>query len=165
MKIVLTTDHAGLEQIRQLEVFLNNQGFECSNYGPKSYDVNDDYPDLIFPAARALAAGEFDCGIIMGGSGQGEAIVANRVQGVRCALYYGPSPIPAAVDAEGHQAKDEYEILRLSRQHNNANMLSLAARFLSQVEIEKTVMLWLETPFSNIERHERRIHKIDKLAG
>jgi ribose 5-phosphate isomerase B len=164
MKIVLTTDHAGLEQIKKLEVFLTEQGHQCSNYGPKSLNVDDDYPDLIFPAAEALAAGKFDYGIIMGGSGQGEAIVANRVKGVRCALYYGPAPIPAAVDAEGHQAEDAFEILRLSRQHNNANMLSLAARFLSQPEIEHAVLLWLATPFSEIERHARRIRKIDELA-
>jgi ribose 5-phosphate isomerase B len=164
MKIVLTTDHAGLEQIKKLEVFLTIQGHECINYGPAFLNVDDDYPDLIFPAARALAAGKFDSGIIMGGSGQGEAIVANRIKGVRCALYYGPGPMPSVVDAEGHKAGDEFEILRLSRQHNNANMLSLAARFLSQSEIEHAVTLWLSTPFSEIERHARRITKIDELA-
>lgn len=161
MKIVLTTDHAGLEPLKKLIDYLESNGYECHNYGPKSLNIDDDYPDLIFPAAKALAEGLFDCGIIMGGSGQGEAIVANRVSGVRCALYYGPSPVPQAIDAEGRSAQDAYEILRLSKQHNNANMLSLAARFLKQSEIEKAVSIWLSTPFSNVERHARRVQKID----
>lgn len=162
MKIVLTTDHTGIDQLKKLETYLVSQGHECKNYGPAELNIDDDYPDLIFPAAQALSNGDFDCGIIMGGSGQGEAIVANRVKGVRCALYYGPAPIPSAIDAEGHSAQDAFEILRLSKQHNNANMLSLAARFLSQSDIEQAVTIWLNTPFSQVERHSRRIKKIDE---
>jgi ribose 5-phosphate isomerase B len=164
MKIVLTTDHAGLERCKQLQEYLQANGHDCVYYGPKEYDPNDDYPDLIYPAAKAVAAGNFDVGIVMGSSGQGEAIVANRVKGVRCALYYGPSPKPEAVDIEGHAAQDEYEILRLSKQHNNANMLSLAARFLSKTDVEKAVSIWLETRFSGLDRHNRRIQKIDTLT-
>jgi ribose 5-phosphate isomerase B len=162
MKIVLSTDHAGIEQLRQLEAFLLERGHECINVGPKELNPDDDYPDFMFPAAKAVAAGEYDCGIIMGGSGQGEAMAANRVQGVRCAVYYGPAQAVAAVDADGAAATDEYEILRLSRQHNNANMLSLAARFLTSEQIEKAVTTWLETEFSGIERHARRIAKLDQ---
>lgn len=161
MKIALSTDHAGFEQLRRLEDFLTQQGHECVNYGPKSYSGEDDYPDFIVPAAQAIASGECEAGVIMGGSGQGEAIAANRVKGVRCAVYYGPATPADAIDSEGRAASDEYEILRLSREHNNANMLSLAARFLSQTEAEKAVTLWLSTPFSNAERHARRIKKID----
>ncbi len=164
MKIVLTTDHTGLDRTKQLLGYLESQGHTCTYYGPAEYDPGDDYPDCIFPAAKAVASGEFEIGIIMGGSGQGEAIVANRVKGVRCALYYGPSPKPEAIDIEGHTAQDEFEILRLSKQHNNANMLSLAARFLSQADIEKAVSIWLATPFSGLERHVRRIQKIDTLV-
>ena len=164
MKIVLTTDHAGVDQLRVLQNYLESLGHECQNFGPKTIDMADDYPDLIFPAAEALSRHEFDCGVIMGGSGQGEAIVANRVKGVRCALYYGPSPVAAAIDAEGHSATDAFEIIRLSREHNNANMLSLAARFLTQDQINEAVKLWLETPFTSVERHERRIQKIDNLS-
>jgi ribose 5-phosphate isomerase B len=161
MKIVLTTDHTGYEQLKQLKVFLEGLGHECIDLGPKTYDKDDDYPDCIRPAAEALARGEAEMGIIMGGSGQGEAMVANRVQGVRCAVYYGPAAAVGAIDAEGAAATDGYEIIRLSRQHNDANMLSLAARFVSGPEIEKAVKLWLETPFSGAERHARRIKKID----
>jgi ribose 5-phosphate isomerase B len=164
MNIVLTTDHTGIEKLKLLESYLVHLGHTCTNVGPETYDAYDDYPDLIYPAARGLAKGQYDCGVIMGGSGQGEAIVANRVKGVRCAVYYGPAPIPEAIDVEGHSAEDAFEIIRLSRQHNNANMLSLAARFLSQSDIESAVKLWLDTPFSNLERHQRRIVKIDELA-
>src|SRR5580704_7143593 len=98
MKIVLTTDHAGLNQIKQLIVYLQSLGHECADFGPSALNPDDDYPDLIYPAAIAVAKGEFERGIIMGGSGQGEAIVANRVKGVRCALYYGPSKAIEAID-------------------------------------------------------------------
>jgi ribose 5-phosphate isomerase B len=162
MKIALSTDHAGFELLKQLESLLTQQGHQCVNYGPQSFDAEDDYPDFIFPAANAVASGECGRGIIMGGSGQGEAMTANRVKGVRCALYYGAVQATGAVDAKGGAAQDEYEIVRLSRQHNDANMLSLAARFLTQSDIENAVAIWLETPFSGIERHSRRIAKLDK---
>lgn len=162
MKIALSTDHAGLEQLRQLQDFLVSQGHECVNYGPKEFQPDDDYPDFIFPAARAVASGACELGIVMGGSGQGEAMAANRVKGIRCAVYYGPAQPVTAVDAEGRNAGDEHEIIRLSRQHNNANMLSLAARFLTPEEIQKVVNLWINTPFSEAERHSRRITKLDE---
>lgn len=161
MKIALSTDHAGLSLLKNLEAYLVSQGHECVNFGPQTFDEADDYPDFIRPAAEAVASGKCHMGVIMGGSGQGEAMVANRIMGVRAALYYGPTPTVAAIDAEGTQAEDQFEIIRLSRQHNNANVLSLAARFLNQSEINKAVDLWLATPFSGIERHQRRINKID----
>jgi len=162
MKIALSTDHAGLDQLTALQAFLEQQGHECANYGPKAFDANDDYPDYIFPAAHAVASGEYEVAIIMGGSGQGEAMAANRVKGVRAAVYYGPATPAGAIDAKGGAASDEFEILRLSRQHNNANVLSLAARFLDQQAIRAAVTLWLETAFTGEERHARRIRKLDE---
>lgn len=162
MKIALSTDHAGLELLTRLEEFLIAQGHECVNFGPRSFDPDDDYPDFIFPAARAVASGEFEAGIIMGGSGQGEAMAANRVKGVRCTLFHGPVSAKAAINAEGDVSDDPYEILRLSRDHNLANMLSLAARFLTWEEIEKAVTTWLTTPQGNVERHVRRVKKLDQ---
>lgn len=164
MKIALTTDHAGFEQLQKLQSFLEAMGHQCVNYGPESYDDTDDYPDFIVPAAQAVASGECEMGIIMGGSGQGEAMAANRVRGVRCAVYYGPAKAKAALSVEGEPASDDYEILRLSRQHNNANVLSLAARFLDQPQIEQAATLWLSTDFSGVERHARRIKKLDEAA-
>jgi ribose 5-phosphate isomerase B len=164
MKIALTTDHAGFEATKRLETFLTAQGHECVNFGPAEFDPADDYPDFIFPAARAIAAGECELGIIMGGSGQGEAMVANRVKGIRAAVYYGPVTTMGVIDAEGTHAEDQFEIIRLSKEHNNANVLSLAARFLNQADTQAAVTLWLATPFSGIERHRRRIAKIDEGA-
>lgn len=164
MKIALSTDHAGFEQLKKLKEFLESQGHGCLDFGPKAFEPDDDYPDLIRPAAEAVASGTADMGIIMGSSGQGEAMTANRVKGVRCALYYGPATPPGAVDVEGKAAEDEFEILRLSREHNNANMLSLAARFLTPEQIEQAVTIWLEAPFTGVERHARRIKKIDESS-
>ncbi len=162
MKIALSTDHAGYEQLQKLQEFLSAEGHECLNFGPKTLDPTDDYPDFIFPAARAVAGGECQVGVIWGGSGQGEAMAANRVPGARCAVYYGSAAAKEAIDAEGTAAADDYEILRLSRQHNHANMLSLGARFLSFDEAKQAIKIWLGTPYSDAERHVRRITKLDQ---
>lgn len=163
MKIAVTTDHAGFEQLKQLKGFLEAAGHECVDFGPVVFNADDDYPRLIRPAARAVASGECEMGIIMGGSGQGEAMAANRIKGVRCTVYYGPAQPTQAIDAEGTSAKDDMEIIRLSRQHNNANMLSLAARFLSPEQMQAAVTLWLATPFEGVERHARRAAQLDEL--
>lgn len=161
MKIALSTDHAGYEQLLRVQEFLIALGYECVNYGPQSYQADDDYPDFIKPAAQAVADKICDVGIIFGSSGQGEAIVANRVAGVRCGVYYGPATASAAIDANGTQPQDQFEILRLNRQHNHANMLSLAGRFLTPEAVEQAVTIWLQTPYSEEERHVRRVSKID----
>jgi ribose 5-phosphate isomerase B len=89
-------------------------------------------------------------------------MVANRIKGVRCAVFYGPVVPLRVIDAEGNQSRDPYTIVRLSRLHNNANMLSLAARFVDLEDMKNVVKLWLETEFSGEERHQRRIDKIDQ---
>jgi len=160
--IALSTDHAGLEQLKDLQEFLEDLGHECRNFGPTSLKPDDDYPDYIFPAAKAIASGECQMGVILGGSGQGEAMAANRVKGVRCAVFYGPAVPRKVVDVEGHISHDPYEIVKLSRVHNDANMLSLAARFVSLADMKHVVKLWLDTQFKDEERHRRRIEKLDK---
>lgn len=150
MKIAISTDHAGFEAAQRLQEFLTSKGYECVYFGPSAHDPADDYPDFIKPAAKAVSEGECEVGIVFGGSGQGEAIVANRFRGVRCGVYYGSD-----------NTSDGHEILRLNKQHNNANMLSLAARFLDQSEIEQAVSVWLDTPFSEEAKHVRRVNKID----
>jgi len=162
MNIALATDHAGLEQLKELQIYLEDLGHNCQNFGPASLKPDDDYPDFIFPAAIAVAAGEFERGIILGGSGQGEAMAANRIKGVRCAVFYGPAVARRPVDIEGDISHDPLEIVRLERRHNDANMLSLAARFVSLQEMKSVVKLWLETEFSGEDRHKRRIAKLDK---
>lgn len=166
MKIAVTTDHAGLAYgniYDDIKTYIAGLGHELVNFGPNTLDMNDDYPDLIAPAAHAVADGSCDAAIIMGGSGQGEAMAANRVHGVRCTLFYGLALARQPVDAEGNTSEDPYEILRLSRQHNHANVLSLAARFLSLDEMKTAIRLWLETPYSDEERHARRVRKLDAI--
>ena len=144
MKIHLATDHAGLDLKNTIKEFLLGKGYDVTDHGAHEYDALDDYPDFIFPCARAVAADSSSRGIILGGSGQGEAMAANRIKGVRAAVFYnGPE-----------------EIIKLSREHNNANILSLGARFMSEKEIYKIIELWLEEPFEG-GRHERRIAKLD----
>lgn len=164
MIIALTTDHAGFDALKELKVFLQDLGHECVDYGPTQFDADDDYPDYIFPAAHAVAEGTCQRAIIMGGSGQGEAMAANRVPGVRAALFYGPVTAKVAVDAEGTMSDDPYEIIKLSRQHNDANVLSLSGRFLSLDEMKYALKLWLDTPFSGAPRHIRRIDKLDSVS-
>jgi len=162
VRIALATDHAGLEQLRELEEFLEDLGHECHNFGPASLNKDDDYPDFVAPAVKAVASGEYEKGIILGGSGQGEAMAANRIPGIRCGLFYGPAVPRKVVDISGRESHNPYEIVKLTRQHNDANMLSLAARFVSLADMKHVVKLWLETDFENEERHQRRIEKLDK---
>lgn len=162
MKIALSTDHAGFDKLKQLKEFLSESGHDCVNYGPTSYQPDDDYPDFIRPCAEAVASGECEVGIIFGGSGQGEAMTANRIKDARCAVYYGPAKAVDAIDVSGQAAEDDFEILRLSREHNDANMLSLAGRFLNNEAIELAVSIWLNTKFSQDVRHARRVGKIDE---
>ena len=145
MKIHLATDHAGLELKNAIKDYLTGKGHEVTDHGAHEYDAQDDYPDFIFPCARAVAADPESRGIILGGSGQGEAMAANRIKGVRAAVYYG----------------SEREIARLSREHNNANVLSLGARFISEQEIYDIIETWLDEPFEG-GRHQRRIDKLDR---
>ena len=142
--------------------WLENQGHEIQNFGPLTFQPDDDYPDFIFGAAEAVAGGQAERAIILGASGQGEAMAANRLKGVRCAIYYGPAVPRGVVDAQGRVSHDPREIVRLSRLHNDSNVLSLAARFVSLEEMKQVVQLWLDTPFSDEKRHQRRINKLDQ---
>jgi ribose 5-phosphate isomerase B len=164
MKIALATDHAGYEALKQLKQFLETHGHECVDYGPKSFNPDDDYPDFIFAAAKAVGNGDCECGIIFGGSGQGEAMAANRIKGVRCTVFYGPAVAVKPVDANGTVSNNPYEILKLSRFHNHANMLSLAGRFLTSEQVARAAEVWLETAYSDDERHVRRVRKLDEMA-
>lgn len=145
-KIILATDHAGFKLKEEIKNYLEKEGYEVEDMGADSFDKEDDYPDFIIPAARKVAK-EKCLGIIFGGSGQGEAIAANKVKGVRAALYYGK----------------DLDIVKLSKTHNKTNMLSLGARFLRKEEAIKAVNAWLGTAFNNEERHIRRIGKISKI--
>jgi len=145
MIIHIATDHAGLELKEKVKSYLSKLDYEVIDHGAYEYDALDDYPDFIFPCAKAVSNDLNSKGIILGGSGQGEAMAANRVKGVRAAVFYnGPD-----------------EIIKLSRQHNDANILSLGARFMSYQEMYKIIELWLSTDFES-GRHKRRIEKLDE---
>ena len=141
--IVLATDHAGFELKEHVKKFLTEKGYDIRDFGALEYDGLDDYPDFILPAAKYISEHKL-IGIIFGGSGQGEAMAANRIKGVRAAVFYnGPN-----------------EIVELSRLHNNANILSIGARFVNNPEVEKVIELWLSTDFEE-GRHKKRIDKLD----
>tara|TARA_B110001454_G_scaffold82145_1_gene79026 strand:- start:22 stop:462 length:441 start_codon:yes stop_codon:yes gene_type:complete len=145
VKVHLATDHAGLELKDKIKLYLIELEHEVIDHGAYEFDALDDYPDFIFPCAKAVAEEQESRGIILGGSGQGEAMAANRIKGIRAAVFYnGPE-----------------EIIKLSRQHNNANILSLGARFMTEEEIYRIIKIWFGEDFEG-GRHQRRIEKLDK---
>lgn len=146
MKIYIGTDHAGFELKEALLPFLRANGHEVEDFGAHKLEELDDYPDFMRPVAEAVAKDPSTRGIIIGGSGQGEAMCANRVRGVRAAVYYG----------------GPFDIAVLSREHNDANILSIGARFVEEEEAREVIRVWLATPFSGAEKHSRRIAKLDK---
>ncbi|MDP1625084.1 MAG: RpiB/LacA/LacB family sugar-phosphate isomerase [bacterium] len=149
MRIFISSDHAGFELKKHLVERLSLAGHDVKDLGPKSFDPEDDYPDMIALVAREISHNPSGAkGIVIGGSGQGEAIAANKFYGVRAAVYYGGN----------------MDIVRLSREHNDANVLSLGARFLSPTEALAAVTVWLATPFSGEERHQRRVQKLFNLG-
>jgi len=141
MKISLGTDHAGFEYKEAIKSYLTAAGRDVVDFGTNSTEKVD-YPLFIRPAAEAVATGKCERGIVLGGSGNGEAITANRVRGVRCALCWN------------------VETARLGRAHNNANMISIGQRMISLDTALAIVKVWLETPFEG-GRHQQRIEEID----
>ena len=143
MKIALGTDHAGFRYKEKVKQLLTSLGHEVKDFGTFSEDPVD-YPLFIRPAAEAVARGECERGFVFGGSGNGEAMVANKVHGVRCALCWNE------------------EVAQLSRQHNDANVLSLGQRVIPEEMAMKIVRIWLETPFEG-GRHVRRVEQLNAM--
>jgi ribose 5-phosphate isomerase B len=154
MKIFIGSDHAGLAQKERIIESLSGSGHEVVDFGTNEYDEQDDYPDFIAPVAKEVSKDPDNVkGIILGGSGQGEAIVANRFPRVRAVVFYGNKTCLTTPTTN----------LELTRQHNDANILALGSRFITDDEAVEAVDLWLDTPFSNGERHKRRIDKIERV--
>jgi ribose 5-phosphate isomerase B len=145
MKIGIGSDHAGYRYKEEIKSWLKKQGHEVQDFGTKS-EMTVDYPAFIRPVAEAVAAGEVERGIVLGGSGNGEAMVANRVRGVRCALCWNA------------------DSAKLSREHNDANVMSLGQRMMTVETALELVRIFLETPFEG-GRHVRRIRMIDEPAS
>ncbi len=145
MKIFIASDHRGYLLKEKIKRWLLVWKYQVEDFGAFELNQEDDYPDFISKAAQAVSKDpENSKGIILGGTGEGEAILANKYKGIRAALYYGGPE----------------DIIKLSRQHNDANVLALGASFLDDETVKNMVKLWLETKFSEEERHVRRVGKI-----
>ncbi len=163
-KIYFASDHAGFTLKKALIEHTRTLGYQIEDMGAFDQNPDDDYPDFILPLVQKVAeenaiGADAARGIILGGSGQGEAMCANRVPGIRAALFYGEMKAAEALDIEGGHSEDGYDLVRLARKHNDANVLSIAARFVSGSEAAKAVRVFLETPFSDAPRHARRLAK------
>jgi len=165
MKVYLATDHTGLELKNFIKSRLTVDGYDVEDCGATDYNPDDDYPDFIKLAAKKVSENPEDKAIIFGGSGQAENMVANKFKGVRSALFYSANPPVHAADISGRMSDDIFEMVKLARLHNDANILSLGVRFLDDETAYGAVKAFLETEFSNEERHARRIKKISVIEN
>ncbi|XVX19008.1 ribose-5-phosphate isomerase [Actinomycetota bacterium] len=143
MRIHIGGDHAAYDLLGELVAFLEQEGHEVTNHGPHGYDAEDDYPVFVLRAAEAVAADPESLGVVLGGSGNGEQMAANKVKGIRAALCYNE------------------ELARLAREHNNAQVISIGGRMNTVEEAQAMVRAFIETPFSGVERHSRRIAMVE----
>lgn len=144
MRVHIGGDHAAYEMQRGLVAWLTEQGHEVVDHGPTEYDELDDYPVFVLRAAEAVAAEPGSLGVVLGGSGNGEQMAANKVKGIRAALCYTT------------------ELAQLAREHNNAQIISLGGRFHTQEQAQAMVKVFLETPFAGVERHRRRLDMVSR---
>jgi ribose 5-phosphate isomerase B len=147
MRIHIGSDHAGLELKAQLIEHLVNNGHDVSDHGPYEYDALDDYPVFCIPAAEAVAKDATSLGIVLGGSGNGEQMAANKVKGIRAALAWS------------------IETAKLARDHNNANVIAVGGRMHEISVVKEIIDAFIATPFSNDERHNRRIGLISEYEN
>ncbi len=147
MKIIIGSDHAGFGLKEALKHALTLSGHDVADVGPHAYDETDDYPDFVKPLVEKVLGEPDTHGIFCAGSGQAEAMCANRSRGIRAAVYYHHDPA----------------ILRLTREHNNSNVLCIGARFVGAEEAKEAVEMWLSIPFDTTSRHARRLAKIDNM--
>ena len=147
MRVHIGGDHAAFELLTDLVAFLEGNGHEVTNHGPHTYDAVDDYPVFVLRAAQAVAADPGSFGVVLGGSGNGEQMAANKVAGIRAALCY------------------DDELARLAREHNDAQVISIGARMATVEQARSMVEVFLATPFSNDPRHVRRIDMVSAFES
>ena len=147
MRIHIGSDHAGLELKAELVKHLSSKGHDVTDHGPHEYDALDDYPDFCIPAAQAVAKDSSSLGIVLGGSGNGEQIAANKVKGIRAALAWS------------------IETAKLAKEHNNANVVAVGGRMHEISFVKEIIDAFINEPFSNDERHVRRIKKISDFEN
>ncbi len=155
-KIYIASDHAGFVLKEALIASLKDTGYEVKDCGAYVLDDRDDYPDFVRPCVQRVAEDTESFGIVIGASGQGEAMVANRIPFVRACVYYGQALL-SQTDIQGQKLS----VIESARVHNNANVLSLGARFVSEAEALSAVQQFLQTPFPGDARHTQRITKIE----
>lgn len=147
--IHLATDHAGLALKQEIAGWLTEQGYTIKDHGASEFAAQDDFPDFISLAAAAVSQAPLsNCAIVFGGSGQGEAMIANRFSNVRATVFYG----------------GDLEIVKLSKEHNAANVLSIGARFVDANLAKEAISLWFKTLPSEDEKYQRRNQKIEKIT-
>ena len=161
MKIYIGSDHAGYELKEKLKIYLSDLGigYELVDKGAFEYNPDDDYPDFITEVAKSVVSDRGSFGIIIGGSGQGEAMCANRIKGARSAVFYGEMLPQNEINIKGEHSVDSFEIIKLARMHNDANILSLGGRFITDDVAKFATELFLKTEFQHQERHMRRLAK------
>ena len=142
-KIYFASDHAGFDLKEKLVAYVKELGYETEDFGAHTSDAEDDYPDFVTPLAERIASEPDSRGVIVGRSGQGEAMCANRISGVRAAVFYGGS----------------LDLVQLAREHNNANIISFGAQFINIEEAKTAIKSFIELPFSDSPRHARRLAK------
>jgi ribose 5-phosphate isomerase B len=147
MRIHIGSDHAGLELKAELVKHLSSKGHDVTDHGPHEYDALDDYPDFCIPAAQAVAKDSSSLGIVLGGSGNGEQIAANKVKGIRAALAWS------------------IETAKLAKEHNNANVVAVGGRMHEISFVKEIIDAFIGEPFSDDERHVRRIKKISDFEN
>ncbi|HET8766040.1 ribose-5-phosphate isomerase [Phycicoccus sp. M110.8] len=147
MRVHIGGDHAAYDLLNELVSFLESEGHEVTNHGAHSYDAEDDYPVFVLRAAEAVAADPESLGVVLGGSGNGEQMAANKVAGIRAALCYNT------------------ELAQLAREHNNAQVISIGGRMNTVEEAKDMVRTFLATPFSKAPRHERRIAMVGEYES
>jgi len=157
MKLYIAADHGGFALKENLKPFLMSLGHEVEDCGAHTLDMADDYPVFVLALAKKVAADPNSRGIVIGGSGQGEAMAANRIKKVRAALYYG-EPANKQVDADGKTL----DMISSTREHNDSNVLSLAGRFLSDEDAKDAIERWLRAPYDSASRHQKRHTMMDE---
>ncbi len=147
MKIFIASDHGGFYLKEEIKSFLISLGYSVEDVGNKNFEKNDDYPDFVFPLAEAVSTSKGGFGVVIGRSGIGEAIVANKVKGVHAAVC------------------TNLKMAQKAREHNNANIISLGADYVGSTTAKRMVDVFLNTRFSQAQRHKRRVKKIKKYES
>jgi ribose 5-phosphate isomerase B len=165
LKIYFGADHGGYQLKEILKEYARELGHETTDLGNSVFDIDDNYPDFIMPVAQAVNKDSEALGVVVGGSGQGEAIAANKLKYVRAFTFYGPALPIEAVDASGRKSDDRFENVRLSRLHNHSNIISFGGRFVAPEDAKTAFKIWLDTPYDTKDRYVRRIKQVEDIYG